>query len=433
MAIGDPLTQDFLNELRKRKERLLLVVYEGTNADATVHPTEEDLFISRRRSAALHESVEDAKWSVEITLEDVKNDLRLRKTTMYDPIVVDSWQFIIIDRQVGLPFELFDIIQDALLMLTGDPTPKQVAKRVIREVIPPPVQEIFFEELSIDGTSEMRFPAPPEIQYEGNRQRCYNPPRQVMIAHQQKSLSEDRSRDANRFIRRVVEDMERTGVIKLAKEYEKSQTKPVIIQGTDGGLDIYFPYDFGSLAPNEFTPSLTLPRKSCLIDFAREYKHNNPTAIMAKGSILTHYCAWPMPAIKRMGKSRLNFTTWEGHIYHWNEMRESTNYFLVPESRYPILVRLTLLYPAFDRPWSENAWQFYVQHYINSKYPSVMFYLTTFVICAADVEDAEKVVSQLLEDTESRGWRIILPSLRDWTRRVEDLKLEDLFNGVQPM
>jgi hypothetical protein len=50
MAIGDPMTQCFLDELRKRKDRLYLVVYEGTNVDATVHPTEPDLFIKRRRS-----------------------------------------------------------------------------------------------------------------------------------------------------------------------------------------------------------------------------------------------------------------------------------------------------------------------------------------------------------------------------------------------
>ena len=62
-----------------------------------------------------------------------------------------------------------------------------------------------------------------------------------------------------------------------------------------------------------------------------------------------------------------------------------------------------------------------------------MFYLTTFVICATDVDDAETTIERLLEDTESRGWRIILPSLRDWTRNVEDLKLNKLFNGVQPM
>lgn len=88
---------------------------------------------------------------------------------------------------------------------------------------------------------------------------------------------------------------------------------------------------------------------------------------------------------------------------------------------------------AFDRPWSENAWQYFIQHYINSKYPFVMFYLTTFVICAIDKDDAEKVAATLLEETEQRGWRIILPNLRDWSNKIEDLKLEDMFSGIHPI
>ena len=88
---------------------------------------------------------------------------------------------------------------------------------------------------------------------------------------------------------------------------------------------------------------------------------------------------------------------------------------------------------AFDRPWSENAWQYYINHYINSKYSFVMFYLTTFVICAIDAEDAEKVTSTLLEEIENREWRIILPSLRDWKTDVKELKLENIFNGVHPV
>lgn len=62
-----------------------------------------------------------------------------------------------------------------------------------------------------------------------------------------------------------------------------------------------------------------------------------------------------------------------------------------------------------------------------------MFYLTTFVICATDADDAEKKAGILLEETEMRGWRVMLPNARDWTKGVDDLKLEKLFGGVQPM
>lgn len=82
MAIGDRLTQELLDELQKRTERLLLVVYEGTNADATVHPTEGELFIKRHRSASSRDELGFAEWKTDITLEDIKNDLRFRKNSM---------------------------------------------------------------------------------------------------------------------------------------------------------------------------------------------------------------------------------------------------------------------------------------------------------------------------------------------------------------
>ncbi|KAL5395216.1 hypothetical protein PMIN04_012927 [Paraphaeosphaeria minitans] len=409
MAIGDALTQGFLDELQKRTGRLLLVVYEGTNADATVHPTEGELVIKRHRSARSRQALDLTEWTIDTTLEDIKNDLRFRKSSMYDPIVVDSWQFIIIDRDPNLPFELFEIIEDILLMLVDDPSPRDIMRRVIEEVIPPAAQDIFLEKIDIDKIAGVGFPSPPEVQYEGNRQRSHEPDRQILLAHQKKMLQDGRSREANRFIRRVVDDMERCGIISLAPEHESPQTRPVIIQGSDGALDLYFPYEFGHLSPDvELTPNLSLPRKTCLGDFVGHFKTQHPEGIVAKGSILTHYCAWPMPALKRMGKSKLNFGTWEGHVYRWNAM-------------------------PFDRPWSSHAWQYYLQHYINSKFPFVMFYLRTFVICATDIEDAEKKAALLFEETESRGWRIVLPSARDWRTNVNDLRLDKLFDGVEPM
>jgi hypothetical protein len=243
MAIGDPLTQAFLDELRKRTSTLYLVVYEGTHADATVHPTEPDLFISRHRSAMTLDELEKADYSTTLTLEEIKNHLRMRKTTMYDPIVVDSWQFIIIDREVGLPFRLIDIVQDTLMMLIGDPSPRQMAKRVIREIIPPSVQEIFLEEIHIDCTPELRYPPPAEVQHEGNRWRCFDPDPKILATKQKRMTQQQMTRDDNRFIRRVIEDMERYGIVTLTTEYEEPQTRPIIVQASDGAPDLYFPYE----------------------------------------------------------------------------------------------------------------------------------------------------------------------------------------------
>ncbi|KAL1610103.1 hypothetical protein SLS60_001768 [Paraconiothyrium brasiliense] len=62
-----------------------------------------------------------------------------------------------------------------------------------------------------------------------------------------------------------------------------------------------------------------------------------------------------------------------------------------------------------------------------------MFYLTTFVICATDVADAEKKAAILFAETESRGWRIVLPNARDWRPNINDLRLDKLFVGVGPI
>ncbi|OCK81046.1 hypothetical protein K432DRAFT_296380 [Lepidopterella palustris CBS 459.81] len=410
MAIGDPLTERLLDELRKRTERLLLVVYEGTNADATVYPSEDDLFIRRRRSAKTEDALKDAEWTTEVTLEDIKNNLRLRKSSMYDPIVVDSWQFIVIDKQPGLPFSLFDLIQDALLMLVGDPSPRQLAKMVIRDVIPPAVQQIFLDEMILQSALELRYPPPRDIQYEGNRVRCWNV-EEGLLASRWPKFEESRTRDEDRFIMCVVEDMEKKGLVTLAPEYEHPQTRPLVIQGTDGGLDLYFPYDFKEKSPDslESTTSLrALPPPDCLLEFAKSFKEKHPTALMAKGSVQTHYCAWPMPAIKRLGNSRLNFATWKGHIYYWNAM-------------------------PFDRPWAERAWQYYLHHYMNAQYPFVMFYLTTFVICAVDETGVEEAMVSILDEADKHDWKLIIPPLRHWTTDIDSLHLTDTFQGIRPV
>ncbi|KAF1850352.1 uncharacterized protein K460DRAFT_272527 [Cucurbitaria berberidis CBS 394.84] len=408
MAIGQPFTQVFLDELQRRTATLYLVVYEGTHADATVHPTEPDLFISRHRSSLSLDELDKEDFTTTLTLEDVKNQLRMRKTSMYDPIVVDSWQFIIIDREPGLPFQLIDIVQDTLLMLAGDPSPRQISKRVIREIIPPSVQESFLEDIQIESSFDLRYPPPMEVQYEGNRYRCYDPDPVVLATYQNKMVSQRRSRDDNRFIRRVIEDMERCGIISIAPEHEDSQIRPIIVQGSDGAPDLYFSYEPSDpTVEDERTPILPLPKATCLLDFAKSYKQKYPNAIMAKGTIQTHYCAWPMPAIKSLGRGGLSFQTWEGHVYRWNAM-------------------------PFDRLDSANAWQYYIQHYVNSKFPFVMIYLNTFVICATNKEDADDNSEIILDEMEDRGWRAFLPLTHSWTTDIDELKLETLFSGVRP-
>lgn len=62
-----------------------------------------------------------------------------------------------------------------------------------------------------------------------------------------------------------------------------------------------------------------------------------------------------------------------------------------------------------------------------------MFYLSSFVICALDEEDAERKTETLLEETEDRGWRISIPKIKNWKFHVQDLKLDALYSGVRPV
>lgn len=87
---------------------------------------------------------------------------------------------------------------------------------------------------------------------------------------------------------------------------------------------------------------------------------------------------------------------------------------------------------AFDRPSSASAWQYYIQHFLNKKYPFVMFYLTTFVICATDLDDADQKTAILLDEMEDRGWKVTLPHIHEWTSDIDNMKLDTLFGGIRP-
>jgi hypothetical protein len=192
-----------------------------------------------------------------------------------------------------------DIVQGTLLMLVGDPLPRHVAKRVIREIIPSSVQEILLEELTIESSPDLRYSAPLDVQYEGNRYRCYDPNTSIIAANRERLAAEPRSRDSNCFIWSVVEDMERCGLISLSTEYERPQARPVLVQGTDGGYDLYLLYKRdATVMEGERAPSLLLPTSDCLLEFAQLYKRKHPRASFAKGSIQTHYADGLCPQSK---------------------------------------------------------------------------------------------------------------------------------------
>ena len=106
--------------------------------------------------------------------------------------------------------------------------------------------------------------------------------------------------------------MEKRDVIRLNPECRPVQTWLLVIQNMDGGFDLYFLYDFRGDPPESLKSTISyraLPPPNYLIEFAKTFKGKHPNALMARGSIQTHYCAWPMPDIKQLKKVRLNFST----------------------------------------------------------------------------------------------------------------------------
>ena len=85
-------------------------MYKGTDANVIVYLFENNAPIRQHHSVKTKKEYKNIKWTIKVTLEDIKNTLCLRKDLMYNLLVVDSWQFIIINRQPGLLFSLFDII-----------------------------------------------------------------------------------------------------------------------------------------------------------------------------------------------------------------------------------------------------------------------------------------------------------------------------------
>ena len=170
----------------------------------------------------------------------------------------------------------------------------------------------------LQNTFNLRYLPPQDIKYKRNRLRFQDLDKGLLISRWSK-FKKPYTRDKDRFIIYIIQDIEKRGVISLNLEGGPTQTWPLVIQDADRALDLYFPYNFKekSLKSLESTTSYrALPPPNYLIEFAKAFKEKHPNALMAKGSIQTHYCAQPIPAVKQLRKIRLNFGTWQGHIYY---------------------------------------------------------------------------------------------------------------------
>jgi len=137
-----------------------------------------------------------------------------------------------------------------------------------------------------------------------------------------------------------------------------------------------------------------------LYDFAHSYASLHPTAILAKGKIQVRYCAWLMPALKHHNLLP-NFQTAEEHIYRWNVM------------------------PS-DFPFASRTWQHFLKHHMNDRFPFAPFAHTTFVICGANLEDAEENLGKVFAEAEKHGWKVTVDEPSLCCSNVESFHLDTL-------
>ncbi|KAK5630100.1 hypothetical protein RRF57_005815 [Xylaria bambusicola] len=123
MSRQDPWARKLAQELSERIGRLQILVYGRDN------PVRAALFVSlsgdqnpwvkRTRSALTKEALRSQEWTVELSLENILDDLELMYSLANVSMARDYYEFIIIERFPNRKFDLAMVV-DALAKLKGD-------------------------------------------------------------------------------------------------------------------------------------------------------------------------------------------------------------------------------------------------------------------------------------------------------------------------
>lgn len=410
----DPMTAMFVQDLLKRIGYYIVVVSEihgdTLQSPKITHQTDvgdDNLWIKRSRSAGTHDGLDEAAWSIQWALGDISNDIRFIRSYRERNMLKDYVEVLIIDRQPGHVFSLYSVVNDVLMMLSGDPSAAEIWRSAIHKSIPEDEKARLIDNCSWESAS-MEDRHVSNVHYEGARLRAWDV-QQKQPGLIRSSLTIKLSRRDRRLICKILSQMEASGVISQLQEYHKPYSRPTILSGTDGLEDLYFHYELGppdedALARGPLGLSST-PAPGSLSRFAHAFKAAHPDAVFAKGRINVHYCAWPIPAVSALGL--LTFYTSEGYLYRWNAH-------------------------PFDFPLSQRTWQGYVNNEINRRFPFARCVGTTLVVAAASLGEATKNLTVLTEATEQKGWELTVPHLSRWTGYIDSLALSTLWAGISP-
>lgn len=127
MSTKDPLAEALFAELKRRTRHHLVGVWKGPRFEGPLFQSEEDIFIHRTRTAKTQNDLSNAPWDVLLDLRSVKSDLR-RLRAIHGETYEDYLQFLVIDREPGMPFTLIDISRMFSLSSMGTNRPKRLCK-----------------------------------------------------------------------------------------------------------------------------------------------------------------------------------------------------------------------------------------------------------------------------------------------------------------
>ncbi|KAH8773312.1 hypothetical protein BGZ57DRAFT_894552 [Hyaloscypha finlandica] len=415
MAKNEPLAKDLIKELVNRVARYIVIVYDMESNEygfrevvSRSDELEESPWITRTRSVAVGESLQNALWKIEWSLKDVLSDLELIQRLRDRNMARDYYEFIIIDRNPGGAFNILDDVADALIQLAGDPPVQEIINKAVQRSFPMDQQRQVLEAITLDVSSAVDLNIP-NVHYEGSRVRSWS------VLDNNSGIfriKPKRSKSDLRITAKILAEMESHGLITSLKTFQPPHTCPAVVRGTDGLEDLYFDYYLGPTDESALrrsrliSPEISLSAES-LYEFAQTFRAAHPDAVFAKGKIHVHYCAWPMPAMRHGALGIPTFRTVEGHLFRWNVL-------------------------PFDSPLSSRIWQYFIHCETNSKLPFVRFVQTTFVVCAKSPEDAEANLKILLAAAAKHDWKLSVPPPSLWTVDFESLDLQTLWVGIHP-
>ncbi|PYH78597.1 hypothetical protein BO82DRAFT_377056 [Aspergillus uvarum CBS 121591] len=415
MSKHDAITAKLVQDLLRRVAHYIVVVYEtsgdGCGPSKVTHQTDvldDNLWVKRNRSADTHARLDQTGWSVEWSLENIRNDVRFVQSHLERNMVKDYVEILIIDRHSGRTFSLHSLVSDALTMLLHDPSEEEIMRSAVRKSIPEAEQTRWIDACSSAGAStEDRDVG--DVHYEGARVRAWD------VQQEQPNLIRGAlelvpSLRGRRLICKILDQMEASGVISRITEPHKTYSRPILLHGTDGLEDLYFHYDFGSVDENALAlgPLGTATAPDSLSQFARAFQAAHPGAIFAKGRVNVHYCAWPMPAVFPTRLGVPTFRTSEGYLYRWNVL-------------------------PFDFPLSQRVWQGFVNHTINKVFPFAQCVGTTLLVAATSPEEANKNLALVTGATKRKGLNLTIPHISRWTGDIDCLALSALWAGISPV